>query len=298
MSSTLSLILIPLLLLGLAMAASSNARSSDTPLEVKYVGNNLHISEDYYLALITAALDATRASHGDFKISYSHEALSSERKHELLIAGTKVNIDRLVGFPATKGPRVELLQVDYPILNGFMGYRVLLIRREQQPHFSKVKTLADLKQFTMGFGRGWEGHVYSHNQLTVTEATNMPQLLKMLAGNRYDFIPLSVIEIEDNYVVDGIATQQLEIEQNLLVYMPLPVYFYVSPNAPELAERLTLGLKALNASGVTQTIFANHFGARLERLRLAERRLIELQNPEDDGSLPWADHRRFGLPTR
>lgn len=295
MSSTPLLIFTPLVLLSLGLAAPGNAKAPDTPLEIKYVGNNHHVSEAYYLALINAALEATRPSHGDFKISYTEEALSSERKHELLIAGTKVNIDRLVGFPAAKGPRLGLLQVNHPILDGFMGYRVLLIRGEQQQHFSKVKTLADLQQFTMGFGRGWEGHVYRHNQLAVTEAANMPQLLKMLAGNRYDFVPLSVIEIEDSYRVDGIAAHQLEIEQNLLLYMPLPVYFYVSPRVPELAERLTLGLKLLTENGVAQTIFVTHFGARLKRLGLAERRLIELHNPGDDGSLPRVDHRQLNL---
>ena len=275
-----------LLLMGGVCTAGADSNS----LQVKYVGNNFHISEKYYLDLIDAALASTRPSHGPYEIIYSEEPLTSTRKHELLVAGDKVNIDRLVGFSAVEGPRKGLLRVEQPILNGVMGYRVLLIRKEQQDLFAPIKTAAQLQRFTMGFGRGWEGYVYTHNNFRVVEAPNMDQLLKMLAGKRYSFVPLGVIEIEDNYTLAGEPVNSLAIEQNLLLYMPLPVYFYVSPAAPALAERLTLGLKTIYANGRAQQIFRQHFGARLQRLNLSRRHIIHLQNPDDDGSLGAVDH--------
>lgn len=259
--------------------------------QVKYIGNNSAIREDYYIALIDAALKATENDYGAYQITYLQEPLASERKHELLVSGEKLNIDRLVGFPTDDGPRKGLLRVDIPILNGFMGYRALLIRAENQTRFSAISKLDELLELPMGFGKGWEGDVYKHNGFTVAETTNVDMMLKMLAGKRYAFIPLSVIEIEDNYEIEGVRVDALVPEKTLLIYMPLPVYFYVSPTEPILAERLTKGLRTLKASGEIDNIFMAHFSERLRRLNLSRRNIIELTNPDNDGSIGVPDHR-------
>jgi len=261
------------------------------PMQVKYLGNNVDlVSEDYYLALMTAAMKATEASYGAYQLVFTQEPLSSERKHELLVTGEKMNVDRLVGFPVQKGARVGLIRVPVPVLNGFMGYRILLIRKEDQSRFRSIKTLDELTRLPMGFGKGWEGHVYKHNGFSVAEPLTMTSLLKMLAGKRYFFVPLSVIEIDDHYEIEGARVESLVPEQTLLIYMPLPVYFYVSPEYPMLAERLTAGLTYLKENGQMDDIFKMHFGARLQRLKLSERTLIELSNPDDDGSLGAPNH--------
>jgi len=261
------------------------------PLLVKYLGNNTaSISEDYYLTIIDAALKATESAYGPYQLVFTQEQLSSERKHDLLVVGEKVNVDRLVGFPNQKGPREGLIRIGLPVLNGFMGYRILLIRAEDQASFSSIKTLEELSKLPMGFGKGWEGHVYKHNGFSVAEPLNMTLLLKMLAGKRYFFVPLSVIEIDDHYQIDGKPVDNLVPEQTLLIYMPLPVYFYVSPEHPVLADRLTLGLKYIKENGELDKIFKAHFGERLKRLHLSGRTLIELSNPDDDGSLGVVNH--------
>jgi hypothetical protein len=264
------------------------------PQLVKYVGNNSSIREDYYLALIETALRLTESDYGSYRVVYSQEPLAAERKHELLVTGEKLNIDRLVGFPVNDGPRRGLLRVDVPILKGFMGYRILLIRSENQTRFSSINTLVDLRYLSMGFGKGWEGHVYKYNGFSVVETLNLSIMLKMLAGKRFAFIPLSAIEIEDKYDIDGVPVDYLVPEKSLLVYMPLPVYFYVSPTEPVLAERLTKGLRQLTASGELEQIFIAHFGERLKRLKLAQRTIIELKNPDDDGRLGKPDHKILG----
>lgn len=262
---------------------------------VKYIGNNHAIKESYYLALIEAALKKTESDFGPYKIEYSLQTLSSERKHELLVAGEQLNIDRLVGFPSDEGPRQGLLRVDVPLLNGLMGYRILLIRAENQARFSSITSLEELRHLSMGFGKGWEGHVYRHNGFFVVETLHLDMMLKMLAGKRYQFVPLSVIEIDDEYQIAGQAVNYLVPEKSLLIYMPLPVYFYVSPTEPQLAERLTKGLELLRASGEMDQMLKQYFGARLQRLNLSQRKIIELTNPDDDGSHPDKNHNVLNL---
>lgn len=264
--------------------------ASAGPAIVKYVGNNQAINEDYYLALIDAALKATMGDFGTYQLQYSQQPLASERKHELLVAGEILNIDRLVGFPTNDGPRKGLLRVPVPLLNGFMGYRVLLIRAENQARFSAITRLDELIQLPMGFGKGWEGYVYKENGFSLTETISVSMMLKMLAGKRYAFVPLSAIEIDERYQIDGRAVDYLVPEKTLLIYMPLPVYFYVSPREPLLAERLTKGLELLNASGDMERIFMAYFSERLKRLKLSQRKIFELKHPDDDGSLGAPNH--------
>lgn len=262
-----------------------------SPLTVKYIGSNSGVKEDYYLELIDAALKTTEPQFGAYKIDFTREQISSQRKHELLVAGERLNIDRLVGFHNNAGPRGVLLQIKTPLLRGFMGYRIPLIRRDKQAIFDKVNNLEDLKKISLGLGKGWEGYIYQKNGFNLTEPINFETLLKMLAGGRYDFVPLSAIEIEDSYKVDDQVLDNLVPENRLLIHTNLPNYFYVSPNAPELAARLQVGFKELQRNGQMDKIFNKYFLARLKQLDLANRKIIEIPNPEDDGSLGPVDHK-------
>ena len=252
---------------------------------VKYIANNSGVAEDYYLEVLETALKITESKYGAYRIDFTHEQLSSERKHELLITGERLNIDRIVGFHQPTGRRSALLYVNVPLLRGFMGYRIALIRSQTQARFDQVNNLDDLRKISLGLGKGWEGYIYKENGFNVNEPLNFDSLLKMLAGKRYDFVPLSAIEIEDTYKIDPEPIDKLVPEQHLLIHTELPNYFYISPQAPVLAERLTLGLKTMQSNGSLNKIFEKHFSARLKRLDLKHRRVIEIPNSQDDGSL-------------
>lgn len=277
--------LFPALSAGLLMWGVSLSPLVQAAQVAKYIGNNAGVDETYYLELIETALRITEPKYGAFKVEYSETPLSSERKHELLVAGERLNIDRIVGFHKPTGPRSALLFINVPLLGNFMGYRVPLIRAESQARFDQVKGLDDLRKIPMGLGKGWEGYIYLRNGFTVAEPINFESLLKMLAGGRYDFVPLSAIEIDEHYEVEKQSLAQLTPEKRLLIYTPLPNYFYVSPQAPELALRLRVGLRQMQADGSMEQIFDKHFGERLRKLQLSQRQLIEIPNPEDDGSL-------------
>lgn len=45
---------------------------AEEPMQVKYLGNNVDlVSEDYYLALTTAALKVTEPSHGAYQLVFT-----------------------------------------------------------------------------------------------------------------------------------------------------------------------------------------------------------------------------------
>lgn len=90
--------------------------STHATVVAKYLGNNAGLDEAYYLELIETALRVTEAKYGAYLVEFSQTPLSSERKHELLVAGERLNIDRIVGFHEPTGARSTLLFVNVPLV--------------------------------------------------------------------------------------------------------------------------------------------------------------------------------------
>jgi hypothetical protein len=255
------------------------------PMVVKYISANPGVKEDYYLELIRTALTVTEASFGPFRIDASEELLSAMRKNEMLLTGDRLNISKMTGFERENHPGHGALKVNVPLLQGFLGFRIPLIRKASQPSFNAINTLEDLRSIPLGLGSGWEGYVYKKNGFLLTESLNMTVLLKMLVAGRFDFVPLGATEVEDHYQVEGVSIDSLTPENHLLIYMPMPIFFYVNAKLPELAQRLYVGLKKMEADGSMTKIFNKYYAARLKNLHIAQRTIIKIPNPEDDGSL-------------
>ena len=60
----------------------------------------------------------------------------------------------------------------------------------------------------------------------------------------------------------------------------LALLFFVSPQYPELAQRIELGLQRARQSGAFDQIFEKEFGSTIRRLKLDERIMLELHNPD------------------
>jgi len=257
---------------------------------VKYLAISQGVDESYYLEMLEQALSHTEEEYGAYDIYFSEEQLSAVRKQDLLLKGERVNIDRLVGFPNSDALRKKLILVDYPLLYGFMGYRIPLIQKDSQALFDNVQNRKDLESIRLGIGKGWEEYVYQFSHFPTTEVLNSSMLFKMLLGKRFDYIPLSAIEIDDHYIIDGKFNVELQPEKRILFHIDLPLYFYVSPQHPQLAERLAKGLKSLDKNGRAKEIFNKHFKDKLKKLQLSERLVIDLPNPKSPNIMPDDDH--------
>lgn len=73
----------------------------------------------------------------------------------------------------SKGLETEYQPIRIPIYKGLLGYRIFLIRKEDQPKCSKVRTLADLKGLVAGQGQYWsDTEILRKAGLTVATSTN------------------------------------------------------------------------------------------------------------------------------
>src|SRR5262249_31605886 len=92
----------------------------------------------------------------------------------------------------------------------------------------------------------------------------------------------------------------LRIEDRLLFYYPLPMYFWFPRTAEgqRLAARAEEGMRAMIADGTYDRIFDRYQRRKILALRLKERRMIRIENPFVRPETPFADKRLwFDPPT-
>lgn len=233
---------------------------------------------DYELAVLQAALAETQAEQS-VNIHLVKRALGSLRGRKEVARGELVNVyasgyrkDDLV----TSG---QLIPLPVPLLQGLLGYRQLLIKRDRLDSYKHIDSLAALRQLTIGQGTNWPDiDIYKYHQVPVDDSGRFGVLPGMLARGRFDALALAIVEAEPILANSGLS-QALMVLPDLLVYYPQPLIFYVSGQFPELAQRLQVGLDALVSSGKLELLFQQHYADTLAGLREGNYNVIVLTHP-------------------
>lgn len=172
----------------------------------------------------------------------------------------------------------ELLPVRIPIDKGLIGWRLLLINKEQAQKFASVGSLKELKMLLAGQGSDWpDVRIMRANGLTVYDGTsNYVSLFSMLERQRIDYFPRSVTEIwseADQY------QQRLMVEPSIVLRYPSAMYYFVRKGNVQLATDIREGLEKMIADGSFDKLFQEHFGDMIARSNLKQRRILDLSNP-------------------
>ncbi|WP_020561195.1 hypothetical protein [Thiofilum flexile] len=233
---------------------------------------NIDIKTDIYFSLLELALQKSGHPY-EIKIT---PVSATTHFHRIITHPDLVNI----GWIGTsKEIEAQLLPVRIPLLRGMVGYRVFLIRKEDQPIWNEVKTLDNLAQFKALLGRGW-------SDVAIMRAKNLPvvegiytNLVSMLMSSRGDYYPRSIFEI--NQQLDETRYPTVGIEQSLLLHYPLAIYFFVAPGQIVLRDALQNGLERAMADGSYNELLATHPMTQniFKTLNLPQRHLIEIDNP-------------------
>lgn len=173
----------------------------------------------------------------------------------------------------------KLTAIPIPIHSSLLGYRVLLIKKDKQKNFDEINDLSHLQSYTFGLGHDWpEVKLFKNNKLETFTAREYRSLFKMLQLDRFDAFPRAVTEIWSE--LDTVNNETLQAEENILLYYPYALYYYVSKNNAELASKLIKGFTKLIKTGVYNELFQKHHGNILARSNLTKRKLIKLENPD------------------
>ena len=227
---------------------------------------------NYPIALLELAL---KNAGSTATLQSTSARVSKSRALHLLETGVEVDV---VWTMTSIEREKRFLPIRVPLYKGLGSYRLLLIRGEDQTKFSALKDETALKQQLMSQVHDWvDTDVLRHNKFKVLNASSYQSLFQMLLHKRVEAVPRSVLEIEAEQLL--FAAQGLHVETDWLLHYPGAVYFFVSNKNPQLAEKIESGLRKALKDGSFDLLFQKHFVSQLKKMKLSERKLVELENP-------------------
>lgn len=202
----------------------------------------------FFVSVLKLALH--KAAPGEPLPRLQHPApdLPRERLRQMLQDG---QLD-LTWSTTTPEREALALPVRFNLLKGTNELRFLLVRAADLPALRQLRTLDALRRLRAGAGAFWsDTQILRANGFAVEAATKFDSLFHMLQAGRFDFIPRTRDEIDTELKrYAGLA----ELPGVALQYRQ-PLYFFVTRDKPQLAERLLRGLNLAAADGSFDALF-------------------------------------------
>lgn len=247
------------------------------------------------IELLQTALDKTVPEYGPYQLAPAAEVMSKARYLAALEDGQEPNI---IWSSTSIELEQRLLPIRLPLRRGLLGYRICLIRADQQEKTDTIRGLADLRNFSIGQGQGWgDSALYEALNIRV-ERAKYGNLFSMLGNQRFDLFPRGVNEVFAEYAQQRHANPTLAIEKNLLLHYPWPYYFFFAKNDSKRAQRVEAGLRKMIRDGSFRSIFLKHHGRALEQANLRQRRVLQIPNPLLPPETPLQDSSLWFDPQR
>jgi len=239
--------------------------------------------DQYQFELLRLALEKTRGTYGDYQLIRVDQKITSLRASREVSRGEIINIEAAPNWTTESADsllgRAKRIAIKTPLLHGLLGYRRLVVRHSDLEKFNQLKDEAALRALIAGQGKDWEDiFIYQANGYKVNDEADYYNLFAMLVAKRFDYIPLSIVEV-DNFVAKfSKFSNDVAVVPHLLIYYPFPVLFQVSINHPELAKRLETGLSKAEQDGSMDRLFESYFKKELTTLRNDKNRIFVLKN--------------------
>jgi len=249
---------------------------------------------DYYIALLTLALEKTQVKYGGFHLEMNENSMLQARA--LLSVAKKQFID-VVWTMTSKEREAALLPVRIPLLKGLLGYRIFIIKKQDKSKFEQIQTLEDLSELVAGQGHDWpDVSILRANGLTVTVGASYDGLFRMLSAGRFDYFPRGMNESWSE--VQAHKEKGFIVEGDLLLKYPAPIYFFVHKGNTALAQRIEEGLLLAIEDGSFDSIFYEHPANKgiFKLTNIKNRKVFDLRNPSLPAETPLDDHKLWYLP--
>jgi hypothetical protein len=251
---------------------------------------------DYHWKILQTALERTREKWSDYRMEPAVFMSEQRQSFELMNATGKLTVMYLGTTPEFEK---RLVPIRIPVDKNLGGYMVFLIRKEDQARFSAITTLDELRKLKIGLGLGWvDVDILRHDGFTIVTGSDYDGLFHMLANGRFDAFSRAAVEILDEYAERKEQIPSMHIEESLLLYYPLPMYFWFSrtPEGQKLADRAREGMLAMIADGTYDKIFMEYQRHKIDQLHLKDRRIFEVENPLLGPETPFSDKRLWFDP--
>ena len=249
---------------------------SDTVL-INQPVSDLDSRSEYPRKLIEAALEKTRNVYGDYEIKYARK-MQWERSKHMLEEGKLIHV---IHAATRLQWEKDLIPIRIPVMKGLLGNRIFLIRKQSQSRFNDVNTLEELKSLQAGLGHDWSiTSIFKQNGFNIITWSSYEGLFAMLDAGRFDYFPRGINEAPVEYQQRKNKYPNLHIEESILLNLPLPVYFFVTPKKPKLAQRVEQGLNLMIEDGSFDILFFKFHKDMIDSLDISSRKVFKIGNSE------------------
>jgi Bacterial extracellular solute-binding proteins, family 3 len=245
----------------------------------------------YPIAVLKLSLEK---SGRQYTLQPSEMSMPQARSLRLLAGGGLIDI---VWTVTSKERESEFLPIRIPIDRGLIGWRLLLIRQQDEQLFAGINDAHALAALRAGQGHDWpDTDVLLQNQFSVVTSSNYESLFSMLVAGHIQYFPRSVNEIFSE--IELRPKSGLEIEKNIALHYPEALYFFVNKRNTDLADAIVRGMRKAIADGSLQDLFSHYFSAAIARADLSHKRVISLDNPGLPPETPLSDQTLWFDPLR
>ncbi len=283
-------LLLPLGLGGFCRAEDSPVppsvnQSQDIPHYVYWQGAASEARKPYEAELITLLMKVSEEKYGAATLEVSQRLMSTPRAIKILREGKDMQV-MTAPFMFSFIEDEALIVLPHMILNNLLGYRQLIVRKQDLSAFSAIDDVKEFWKRAAGQGSGWgDVTVYNFNDIRVVEAPTFEGLFPMLQYKRFDYLPLGISEARQTYEVENLKASGFSLVENLIIFYPWPVQIMVSRSHSTLAERLDYGMQVAKKSGEYEALFNKHFHQVITEFNRAEVKIIKLKTPRIDASM-------------
>lgn len=272
-----------LILLANCLPAFADPVVTKTPelVKIPYM-ERAGLHRDYADELLALALELSEERYGPYEVIQQPAQTVIRRQLLALQQGDDLSVAISMPMPEW---RSNARMIPFPLMKGLASYRLFFSHSKNLDRFNAIESLAELKSLKVGQGPGWStARILEDHGFQVVYAGPYKTLFPMLHGGRFDLLMRGVYEIQPELDAYLPEMPELTIVDGFAVYTYLPMYFFVSEQKPELAERLIYGLQSAHDSGEWDRLFYRYFSDTLRLLNLERRRLFYLSNTNIDGS--------------
>ncbi|WP_037988470.1 transporter substrate-binding domain-containing protein [Teredinibacter turnerae] len=226
----------------------------------------------YFLQLLQLALDKSGTS---YRLSPVQLPPMSENRSEKYLQAKRYDVHWMMTNMRHEN---SLIPVRIPLYKGLIGWRLLLVHREDETDFATITTLAQLKRKLAVHGLDWpDTGILVANGFRLRTSLDWMSLFRLLDTHDVDYFPRSVAEIWQE--IDSSPSSNIVVEDSLAVHYYAAYYFFVSKDNAQLAEEIEKGLNAAIADGSFDRLFNASFANAIARANLPQRRVLTVNNP-------------------
>lgn len=235
------------------------------------------VRQQYYEKILILALEKTKSKYGEYKIERVDIGYQG-RRATLLAEGSPV-LD-LIWTMTNREREKTMLPVRVPLLKGLMGYRLLIINKNNAEKFKNIKNIEELKKLTAVQGHDWpDTEILITNGFKVEKATIYEGMFKMISLKRVDYFPRGLNEPFDE--IKNRPKLNLMVESSIMLKYFAPFFFFVNVKRADLRDRIEEGLNIAIDDGSFDELFYSDISNKemLDKVNFNKMKIFELENP-------------------